>query len=1041
MIDAYSKSELENFENLFDEFDVGSITAHANDEHIKQYLSNSSKLEIPIELANKISILIERVASDALILEKSDENIDRIAKWFNIAFVCRRSKIFNSDDVNLQELFLFSTSGILSNNLAQIRVLLREFDVKDDFCNGKPWNDQLREKIIIAMIFLIKKDNGWKDIEEALRIINDLRKDQEKYESEILSIKFEKVVPELIVYYNLAKIVDLTAQYTLKGSPSNILTKIKRFYDNACMAEKFGVPDDLHLIIDMTYIACFQLIKNTIWYNTRSLVTNEKIQEYVDVLTHEEFSPIIDLLPSQQKALAQDPLSIVKRSIVISMPTSAGKTLMAEFSIVQAYSGSPTAKIIYLVPTRALVNQITLNLRRKLGKIGIIVESAVPVFELDTIEDKLLKKDFNVLVSTPEKLDLLIREKHQCVENISLIIVDEAHNIQIKGRGAKLELLLTSINQERERIRFLLLSPFVPNSPQIAQWLGGSQSKEIHVYWRPSEALVALSKVRSHSNMEYLSLQIIPSFINPLIKEPIGIQFYQNIPEGNRNTHTKSSLASVLNLQSDNGCVLILCRSPRKATERATELMDYLPNIELDDFSQLIVDYIKEELGENHILPRMLKKGIAIHHSGLSLESRYLIERLVESKKIKILAATTTLAQGVNFPIKHVVIESISVPSRPARDMTYSEFWNIAGRAGRAFNDHMGLIVYAISSKKDEIAFKRYNRETSDAILSSILLTLDAIEVSRIKFDLNFVRTNPDLGNFVQYLFHMVKVSSYKEISSHLDETLRSSLVYYQLEQSGRGGAKLIQLAKKYLESLNVTLKENAGIQQMVDSTGFTSMSVGAIIATSKEKIILNPFAWDENEIFSKSTPQLKNIIDVVKEIPEIDLSRFSGGPLDVEEIAELTKDWVNGASITKISDTYFSREPDPSIRIFQASNYVNSQLMQQISWGTTALQKLSAFYNKEIDFEKISHFPALIYFGVRSKDALTMRMMGVPRFVAEDLGTVYSKEFSKKDPSFTDIRNWLLKLDDETWAKSSRLKYIRGPRVKQLWKLLNGIE
>lgn len=1042
MIDAYSKSELERFNGIFSDFDVDKILVEANNEHIKTFLSSLPKNDQYTIIAEEISILIEQIASEALINEKTRQNIKLLTKWFEIAFICRRSNIVDKEQYILENLFYFSISGVLSENIAQIRVLLKDLDIdKKDFPpDQQQWNEKLRNRILEAVIYLIRKENGWQDVENTLNIIDELRRDQKIFERDFLIQKKERIIPELIIYYNLAKIVDLTAQYTLNGRPSNILTKIKRFYDNASFTTKYGVPDDLFLIKDMLYVGCYQLIKNSIWYNTRALLTNKKIREYVGVLTKDVKSPIIELLPSQQKALEQDPFSLVKRSIVISMPTSAGKTLMAEFSIIQAISGSDKSKVIYLVPTRALVNQITLNLRRKFSQMNIIVESAVPVFELDSIENKLLKKDFNVLVSTPEKLDLLIKENHPCVEDISLIVVDEAHNLQQKGRGAKLELLLSTINQERENVRFLLLSPFIPNSNQIAQWLGGTQSKAIQVFWKASEQITGLSRVRSYRNHEYLDLQIVPSFASPYVKNQISIKYYEFIPEGTRNTNKKSSVATALNLLSDDGCVLILCRTRPDTTERATELMKYLPDVKLDDLSELIIDYIREELGENHVLPKLLKKGIGIHHAGLSLESRYLIERLVDSGQIKVLAATTTLAQGVNFPIKHVIIESVSIPSRPPRDMTYSEFWNIAGRAGRAFYDHMGLIVFTISSSKDLEKFQQYNKEKSDEILSSILVTLDAIDLNRLRFDLNFVKINPDLANFIQYLLHTVKMSSYNQVNSDLEETLRSSLVYFQLEQSGQSGIKLIQLSRKYLESLGI-LKDNSGLQQLVDSTGFTSISVGAIIARSKENIIQNSKFWDEYLLFTKNTPQLKNVIEVIKDIPEVDLSRFVGGELNIDEISELTKSWVNGASVPEISEEFFYRVRDPQERVFKASNYVHSQLMQQISWGTNALQKLSAFYNKEVEFDKISHIPALIYFGVRSKPALTLRMMGVPRFVAEDLGKYYETEFSEKDPSYHEIRHWLLDLDDKKWSESSKFKFIKGNRVKLLWKVLNGIE
>src|SRR5690606_27986684 len=111
---------------------------------------------------------------------------------------------------------------------------------------------------------------------------------------------------------------------------------------------------------------------------------------------------------------------------------SAGKTLLAKFLIVQTKTLYPQGTIAYVVPTRALVNQITRELRRDfqgLQEQRFKVEQAVPVFELDPTEEELLKTRPDILVTTPEKLDLLIKSDHESVRDLSFVIADEAHNI------------------------------------------------------------------------------------------------------------------------------------------------------------------------------------------------------------------------------------------------------------------------------------------------------------------------------------------------------------------------------------------------------------------------------------------------------------------------------------------------------------------------------------------------------------------------------------------------------------------------------------
>src|SRR5262249_13380717 len=108
---------------------------------------------------------------------------------------------------------------------------------------------------------------------------------------------------------------------------------------------------------------------------------------------------------------------------------SAGKTLLAQFAVVQTKSLHNEGLVVYVVPTRALVNQVTSDFRSDFRDISLHIEQTVPVFELDPTEDQLLRSKIDVLVTTPEKLDLLIRSEHPLIKNIVLIVADEAHNI------------------------------------------------------------------------------------------------------------------------------------------------------------------------------------------------------------------------------------------------------------------------------------------------------------------------------------------------------------------------------------------------------------------------------------------------------------------------------------------------------------------------------------------------------------------------------------------------------------------------------------
>ena len=232
------------------------------------------------------------------------------------------------------------------------------------------------------------------------------------------------------------------------------------------------------------------LVDNSIWTVTRSV--NSRVMAFVDsMISRERSQPIFEMLPPQRRALREEGLlGSGHRSVVVSLPTSSGKTLIAQFRILQALNQFDHERgwVAYLAPTRALVNQLTLRLRRDFTGLGIIVEKVSPALEVDGLEADMLVEDnevrqFRILVTTPEKLDLMLRGgwEEKIGRPLTLIVVDEAHGLASVARGLKLELLLATINRECRYAQFLLLTPFVPNAAEIARWLAPDSNKSIEL--------------------------------------------------------------------------------------------------------------------------------------------------------------------------------------------------------------------------------------------------------------------------------------------------------------------------------------------------------------------------------------------------------------------------------------------------------------------------------------------------------------------------------------------------------------------------------
>ena len=141
-------------------------------------------------------------------------------------------------------------------------------------------------------------------------------------------------------------------------------------------------------------------------------------------------------------------------------------------------------------------------LRQDFTPLSINVERLSPALEIDSLEERLLADDssesqFRILVTTPEKLDLVLRSGwEEIARPLTLVVVDEAHNLGQSGRGIKLELLLATINRECRFAQFLLLTPFIPNAREIGRWLSpeGSAEIELGVEWQPNDRSIAPSR-------------------------------------------------------------------------------------------------------------------------------------------------------------------------------------------------------------------------------------------------------------------------------------------------------------------------------------------------------------------------------------------------------------------------------------------------------------------------------------------------------------------------------------------------------------------
>ena len=378
-----------NLDQLIEELGA-DVVARSRLAYFDRMLSTVTAQGVPTKQPDPrqtgLAAALEGIAID---LERGESQ----RRYAEEAFLCRRSADSSgyTRRESLMDLLMLCVDGLLSGRNAELVMLLRQRrDLNDilDVSPGLRWDEQLARRTIAAFIRLCRKGDGWSDVRHAAEEIQSLRQLQSEQDSDLGSEPSH--VARVLTLFNLARVVDLTAQFLINGEPSDPIPPIERHCSQARRILEAAPDAELSFLNDALRAGALSLVRSSVWYNTRQL--GERFRAFLQEIsgTHRT-APVLELWPSQRAALDGNLLDPAKRAIVVEMPTSAGKTLIAEFSIVQALALDPDATVAYVVPTRALVNQVTTRLRRDFVPLQYSVEAAVPAYELDPTEDSLLR--------------------------------------------------------------------------------------------------------------------------------------------------------------------------------------------------------------------------------------------------------------------------------------------------------------------------------------------------------------------------------------------------------------------------------------------------------------------------------------------------------------------------------------------------------------------------------------------------------------------------------------------------------------------------
>lgn len=380
---------------------------------------------------------------------------------------------------------------------------------------------------------------------------------------------------------------------------------------------------------------------------------------------------------------------LMGKNIVLASPTASGKTLVAELAVLKKVLNGE-GKALYLTPLRALASEKYEEFQKysALEKPdGHRTRIAITSGDYDRSDEHLGRYD--IVIATNEKADSLLRHKAKWISDVVLVVADEVHLLNEAERGPTLEVVMTRLRKLNPKIQLLALSATVRNAAEVADWIGGSA---ITTEWRP----VPLREgVYSQNEIHFKDGSA--KTIQPVTGNAIMDISLQTIREGGQALLFTETRRSAVEMGRRASAVLRRVISPRE--KRSCEIV------------ARGIRTTGEKTRLSEILADQVSLGAAFHHAGLHSAHRRMVEDAFRDGKIKILAATPTLAAGVNLPARLVVITSheryeAGYGRYPISVLEYKQF---CGRAGRPKYDEYGeAVLVARTEEEQDALFENY---------------------------------------------------------------------------------------------------------------------------------------------------------------------------------------------------------------------------------------------------------------------------------------------------------------------------------------------
>lgn len=542
-------------------------------------------------------------------------------------------------------------------------------------------------------------------------------------------------------------------------------------------------------------------------------------------------------------------------SAVVQMPTSAGKTKSTEILIRSSFLSGRAKLAVIVAPFRALCREISDAFKTAFLGENVSINELADTPHVDEKDLEFLKflmgANFRdpktrtaIMVSTPEKMVYLLRHKPELAERIGLLIFDEGHQFDTGLRGVTYELLIGALRSAvATDTQIVLISAVMGNAKSIGDWLYGDDGIEVQgAHCLPTVRSVAFASWQGeYGQLNYVDNEsvverdfIVPKIINqinvgrnkgekvdrffpdrkdpPTIPAYLGIRFSQLGPVAVF-CGTKTSVSSI-------------CDRIIKYYDRGLLLEKPLVKSDANEISKL--SYLSNlHFGSEDTVTRAIELGVLPHSKAIPNGLRVCIEWAMSNDSARLVICTSTLSQGVNLPIKYLIVTSIW---QAGEEIKRRDFHNLMGRAGRSGYHTEGSVIFSDL----ELFEERYNRNGRWKWNKTLKL-LDMSEadecVSSLKELVNPGRSlewDWDILDFIR------DPDEYRGLVFHALEKRPAALkaTFEQMQNS----EAIVQKIESFMLAI---LKDNPDIRNIDYFSGLSEETLAYHLASEEERLLL----------------------------------------------------------------------------------------------------------------------------------------------------------------------------------------------------------